>query len=166
MWEDKTLEIRAVRPGVRGMRMEFDASWTPEERVGDFADYEFAIIPYSMTYESPQARVSKIDKFAQAAVSLAPLIQQQGGTIDCREILSQYADALNFPEGEDIVQFTGAPTGGGEAPGMQPETTRNYVRRNVATGGTPQNHRTMLQQALLGGGQNGAQQMPSAMQEQ
>jgi hypothetical protein len=47
---------------------------------------------------------------------------------------------------------------------MPAQTTRNYVRRNVPTGGTPDSRSHVMQQVLLGGGQVNPDQLASLQQ--
>jgi hypothetical protein len=86
------------------------------------------------------------------------MLQQSGGTIDAQELVHFYMDALGLPELGNVVTFAQPPTierptsSGGSS--MPAETTRNYVRRNVPTGGTPEARSANMQATLLNGAAN------------
>jgi len=162
MWADEVLQVPSSTPFREGSSVRIDTSWTPELREGDFWQYGFEVEPYSMNYESPEAKLMKLERAMDRLAQLYPIIERNGGSIDVERMQKDYADLLGIPQLENWITY-GVPE---PPPGMQqqsegrmaPETTRNYVRRNVATGGTPQNRSSVLQQALLGGGQNTSQQ--------
>ena len=82
-----------------------------------------------------------------------PIIQATGGDIDVQELTRLYADYLGIPELANIITFQNPPVDqqpGQNGQGMPQNTTRNYVRHNVPTGGTPQARSQALQQSLYG----------------
>jgi hypothetical protein len=57
LWNDKFKVMRGSM-GVPGAeRYTVDMTWTPEDREGDFLDYNFDIDLYSMPYQSPAQKV-------------------------------------------------------------------------------------------------------------
>jgi len=80
------------------------------------------------------------------------LMTQQGGSINMKELVNLHADLLNLPQLTKVVQFASlpAPVAQQDQGGMPASTTRNYVRRNVPTGGTAASRSTVMQQALAG----------------
>lgn len=169
MWADAVLEVPgsfevAPRTGIYE-----DAAWTPELREGDFWQYNFDIQPYSMNYEPPEAKIQKIERAMQQIMQLYPVLEAVGGTIDVQELVKQYADSLQLPELENVVTFAtpsnierpGPQGSDKESPKTPTTTTRNYVRRNIPTGGTSQSRSSILQQSFLGGEQTTPQQRES-----
>ena len=139
----------------------------PEMREGDFLQYNFEVEPFSMNYESPESKIQKLERAMDRLGQLFPIIQAAGGTIDVQQMQRDYAELLGIPELKNWVTFSTPPAieqpgpASGESPVKPSTTTRNYVRRNVATGGTPQNRSAQSQQAWLsgaGGGQGMGQQ--------
>lgn len=95
--------------------------------------------------------------FVPASAALA----QQGGQVNYRKIAEKAAELLNEPDFTEIIQFNAAPPidqTGMEPPGMPANTSREYIRRSVSTGGTPQARSTVEQQAWLGQADNSAGQ--------
>lgn len=134
-----------------------DATWTPDDREGDFIDYNLSIDVYSMAYKSPGERANAIMQvLSQVYGPFMQMLMQQGGTINFQRLNETLAELLDLPRLKDIVQFTGMMPGLPEVPpqggggGKPANTTREYVRRSVGTGGTPQSRNVMQQQAWGG----------------
>lgn len=160
LWVDQAKEI----PGqyfVSGVSTPIDVTWTPEDREGDFLQYNFTVEPYSMAYQSPSDRGKQLlSLLSQVYLPMMPILQQQGGMLDVQEITSDLADLFDAPRLRRWVVFGGAPQQDmqpqGEPPGggggIQPGGPREYVHKNVSTQGGPESQRTTTAQALLGGG--------------
>lgn len=138
LWHDKFKVIRGQFPVEGAEGYQVDATWTPEDREGDFYDYDFNIDLYSMPYQSPQAKMGSIIQALQTVhAPFMQLLQAQGGTLDIQELNSIMADMLNAPELRRIIKFTTPqePTGGeGESAPQPSTTTRNYVRKSSGGG--------------------------------
>jgi hypothetical protein len=154
MWVDEVLTVQTQEELAPGTGIYADRSWTPEHREGDFWQYSFDIDPYSTNYEPPEFKAQKVERAIQQMVNLYPMLQQVGGTIDVQELVRYYAEAMGIPELENVITFTqsAAPPQQTGDTRMPTETTRNYVRHNIPTGGTPEARNSVLQQALLRGG--------------
>lgn len=152
LWHDAAKVIPGRIPVQGANQYSIDATWTPEDREGDFFDYNMDIDLFSMPYQSPTQRVqSLLMVFKEIYGPMAPLIAAQGGQINMRKVNEIFADLLNQPHLKEILQFTAAvQQGGPEGPAPTPaQTTRNYVRRSVPTQGTPQGRSHVEQQAWL-----------------
>ena len=164
LWEDRFKVIRQEYPidGAEGYSV--DMTWTPEDRQGDFYDYDFNIDLYSMPYQSPSQKMSAVMQLlTQFYLPSLQLLQSQGGTINLQEVNYFFAQMLNSPELKNMIQFTSAPPedagglgGHPEGPMMPAATKREYVRKSVSTGGTPQgkNHAMQLAWASAAKNQN------------
>ena len=167
MWADKFLNIPMSEEVEPHTGVYADTSWTPEQREGDFFQYNFDVEPYSMHYEPPYAKTQRMERLIAAFQNLYPLIQEAGGTLDVQELFKQYGELLRFPQADQLITFN-APTSverpgpQGVNQGMPAETTRNYVRHNVPTGGTQESRSNVLQQALMNNAPN-QDQMASMM---
>lgn len=165
LWNDTARTI-ASEVQIPGTNMSITSVWTPEHREGKFILYNFDLEPYSMNYQSPSQRSAAINAFVgNMVMPLSELMMAQGGNIDVKELFEYYAELNDLDRLKDIVTF---PPGAASqfAPQMHPppragNTTRTHVRRNVSTGGTPQNRNAQTQQALT---QLAQQQQQSAMQ--
>ncbi len=167
MWADEMLEVPSSDEVAPGTGVYVDTSWTPELREGAFWQYNFDIEPYSMNYEPPEAKAMKMERAMAQLVQLYPMLQAAGGEIDVQELVKHYAETMQLPELENVITFGMPPSQERPEPtqqlGKPAETTRNYVRHNVPTGGTPESRSSILQQTLLGGGQTNQDQRASLM---
>ncbi len=158
LWSDaaKVIPARIDVPGAEGFSV--DATWTPEQREGDFFDYDLNIDVYSMPYQSPNQRVQSLNYLlTQVYAPLAPILAQQGGAINLQKLTEVYADLLNEPRLKGIVEFTGPPQAGAEEGGAPATTTRQYVRQSVPSGGQ-QSQSQQQQQQLMSQAPQGAPQ--------
>jgi hypothetical protein len=160
LWHDavKVLPGRMSVPGAEGATI--DATWAPEFRMGQFHDFDLDVDVFSMPYQPPERKAAAVGQLlATVYLPLAPVLMQQGGEINLQALTELFADYLNLPKLREIIQFSAPPPadlqgmqqGMPPAPPGMPETptTRNYVRRNVATGGTPQARSLAQQQGWL-----------------
>lgn len=165
LWDDvaKVIPGSFSLPGLESYPP-VDATWMPGEREGEFNDYTFQIDLYSMPFQSPQKKFGVMVQLLQNVfLPAAPILMQQGTTIDFKKVAESAAQFLNAPEMKEWIKSAPAPVAEEEPGGMPTRnkemeelsqapgsTTRNYVRRSVATGGSPQNLSTMAEQAWLG----------------
>lgn len=137
LWIDRYKTMPGEIP-IEGSDMTgFEANWTPEERIGNFLQYQFDVDVYSMPYSSPAQKANALGQVLNQIMPAAQMLMQQGGTIDFQELVNQYAELYNVPGLKDIIKFTGLPQemgGGGEQPGMPANTTRTNVRVNRGGG--------------------------------
>jgi len=156
LWYDPMIDLPLVKR-TSNVGLEIPVRFNEESKEGDFLDYNINIDPYSTTHMSPPERLQMLTTLLQQAILPAmPFLQQQGGTLNMVEyldILSRYADA---PELKNMIQFQDAQANNQQDPiNPQPSSTSNvtsreYIRRNVPTGGTQQNRDNLMAQALLG----------------
>jgi hypothetical protein len=154
MWVDQVLEIPDSFEVAPGSGIYADASWKPDVRSGDYWLYNFDVQPYSMAYQSAEARLAKLQQAVGTVLNLMPAIQQSGGAIDAQEILNDYAEFADLPEMKKWLTFSGPPAsqqsagqgGGGDRdpmPGMG-KPNGQYTRTNVSQGQNPQDQMTDL----------------------
>lgn len=153
LWTDSARVSPALMPVQGAPGYEIDATWTPDDREGDFFDYNFNIDIYSMAYRSPEQRAQALMQILQTAVfPLADQIMAQGGMIDIQELMSTLAELTNEPQLREIVKFMSiAPEPGegpeGSLPAKQTSTTRTYNRRSIPASATPEGRATQQQDA-------------------
>jgi len=155
LWEDQAKTIPgAFTPAGLEDYSPLDRTWSPEYREGEFPDYDLDIDIFSMPYQSPANKFQTMMGLVQSVfLPAAPMLAQQGGAINYRKIAEVAAEYLNLPQMAEIIEFGHAmpEQGGGKPQSRMPSSTsREYIRRNVPTQGSPQNQSVLEQQAWLG----------------
>lgn len=167
MWEDQTLEIKTSIP-VDNTGIRVSSDWTPDNRQGDFEDYEFRVEPYSMVFKTPEQKLQELFQVLREIAPLWPMFQASGATFDAAAIVDEIARLKNRPEFKRFITFA-TPAGmlGGDQNTIRqsPHTTRETIRRNVSDGGTEQARNNAMIQTLMGGNpQLNSQQRESMLQ--
>lgn len=153
MWEDQTLELQTSLP-VGNSGINVSSNWTPDNRVGNFDDYEFKVEPYSMVFKTPEQKLQELFQVLQQIAPLWPMFQASGATLDAEAIVDEIARLKNRPEFKRFITFANPAMmlGGDENTVRQsPVTTRETVRKNIPTGGTAEARSNSLIQSLMGG---------------
>ncbi len=154
LWNDQTKTVPATRQ-VPGVSVPLNATWTPDDRQGEFDQFSYNVEPYSMRYQSPGERAQTLIGLVGSV--FGPMMQplmQAGGALDFREMIDTLAEYLDEPALRQWIKFGGRavqPATGGDGcdgPGMPSSTTRNYVRRSVSGGSSPQGQRVQNMQAM------------------
>jgi hypothetical protein len=151
-WSDP-IKRRILEKSIPGTEIKLPIPWGKKQRKGKFEDFRLDIDVYSLQDNSPSIKLQKLGMVIQNYVlPLAPMIQQQGGSIDAQVILRLVAKYANLPELAEIVQFTQGDMESQEQqpPGMPQNTTRTYERVN-RPGASISGKSQILQQAALGG---------------
>ncbi len=151
-WNDPVRQ-RTIEKPIPDTDLKIPIRWGKRGRGGNFSDFDFDIDVYSLQDNSPGLKLQKLGAVMQQYVlPLAPMIQQQGGSIDAQSILELVAKYADLPELSGIVQFlqSGEGTAQSESPEMPQNTTRMYERVN-RPGATNGGKSQILQAALLGG---------------
>jgi len=139
---------------IPGTNLQIPVRFNQEEREGNFLDYNFEIEPYSMQRESPQTRLATIQNVINVLTPLAPLMQQQGVSINIEGYLRTMARYTNMTELTDFISFgnpqqpTGNPIGTPPTK-MAPQTSRTYNRVSTSTP-TQQGKNAAMVSTLLG----------------
>jgi hypothetical protein len=167
MWEDANLELQTSMPlGNTGITV--NSSWTPDNRQGNFEDYEFRVEPYSMVFKTPEQKLQELFQVLREIAPLWPMFQASGASIDAEAIVDEIARLKNRPEFKRFITFANPSDmlGGDENSVRSPAvTTRETVRKNVPTGGTPENRANSLIQSLMSGKSQLNGQQQAAMQK-
>ena len=140
LWTDsvKVMPQTYSVPGAPGY--ELDTTWTPDDREGDFFDYNHSIDIYSMAYRSPEQRAQAL--VATMTGLILPLEQQimaQGGVIDIQVLCDTVAELTDQPYLKEIVKFVNIPpdpaeTPQGKLPGKAAHTSRTNIRKDAPNG--------------------------------
>ena len=153
-WTDPTVHVPVLKdiPGVG----QLPAVFSSVDKVGDFYDFAFNIVPYSTQRTSPEMQYAKVLQFMnQWLLPMLPIAQAQGAQLDvptATQILADYAGIENFnqyfktaiPNQLDSVPYQMQPTGTGQ--------------QNDSAGATPTSRLANMdqqqQQAGFGGASN------------
>lgn len=130
VWTDPTVYIPLIHeiPGVGTLPKIF----SQPDKVGEFYDFVFKIIPYSTQRMSPETKYQRLMQFAsQWVLPTMPLAAQQGAEFDVPEATKRMASYLGFedfnqlyrtalPSQTDVVPFQLQPTGQKKRPEKSP----------------------------------------------
>jgi hypothetical protein len=145
MWDDQQLQV----PGqmeIPGTDISVEANWNPDHRDGDFLDYNFEVVPYSMSYQSPseqmQAMTGAIMNVFMPLMQ-TPQAQQAGMAIDVQVLVEEFAMLMNLPRLPKLITFSAPLPSDGAMDqshdrSKPPVTTRNVVRRSAPGGDSPE----------------------------
>lgn len=159
--------------GGSGIRIPVDVR--PEDREeATWLEMNLDIVPGSMQEESNAQRLKSLMLALDKAAAMYPAVQAQGLMLDVKGAFDRIADLANNEDIRDLLvpagippvppgQESGSPSGGSAEGGAPPgqmtrgaplgnRTRREYVRKSVSTGGTPEARSSVLQQVLSGGG--------------
>ena len=157
LWYDPDPNQQDVTKTIPGFEsIAINVPFKPEDREGDYLQYNIKMEPYSMQHQSPESKLQGIRTILMEMVQpLLPMMEQQGVTLNVEKLFRTIAKLSNIAELDDIIEYTNPslndqPVGSSpNAPGKPAVTTRTNIRRNIP-GATNQGKSQVLQQALLG----------------
>jgi len=98
IWYDPFVEIPFTKP-VKGTDITIPYIFTEEDKEGDFLDYNFSIVPYSMQEDTPSTKEMKLRGImANHITPITPMMQQQGVMLNCSEYIEFVGRLSNMPE--------------------------------------------------------------------
>lgn len=138
-----------------------NVAWTPEHRAKyPFSLYDVDIQPFSMQHSSPGMKLQAISNlFTNFYAPFAPMMMQQGKSIDFDHLNATISKLGNLPEIDGMIISLGDPnlsggnqdSGGAGPGGMAPTTTRKYERTS-RPGATSSGHAQVMSRILSGAG--------------
>ena len=158
LWYDPNPKQRPVikRPSPEFESIAIEVPFNPDDREGDYLDYNIKMEPYSMQHQTPESKMQGIRTILLEIVQpLLPMMEQQGVTLNVEKLFKTISKLSNISELSDIIEYAqptlhDTPVGTSPNVSMSPVTRRENVRRNISNGGTEQGRGKVLQQALLG----------------
>ena len=164
LWTDRTMTWKLTKPigEIGGVPINVDFDWTPERRTADYYGMVIEINPYSMREQGPQQRLQGLMQAAQMLLPMLSMMQQDGLKWDWQEFVREISKLGDIDSLASILKTAAEPMAidpmaqqqGGDMHGPA-TTTRNYVRRNVAGGPTPQNQTAQMVTAMMGSNDQG-----------
>lgn len=160
VWYDPVKKYMVEKPiGDSGITIPVTVD--PKDREeADFLEMAFDIVPTSMMDTSNAARLRTLTTTVQQVLMpMMPAVEAGGMRVDVKGLMDTIAELTDNPDIAAIVvpsEAMAPPDGmedqGGPEPSAKPAMTRReYVRKNVATGGTRSARDGVLAQQLLGG---------------
>lgn len=135
MFYDPFIQMPATKR-LPGIPIDIPIVITKDMLEGDFLDYNYSIKPYSLQEETPANKFNTITGiFSNLILPLAPMLQEQGLSIDLQELMDLISKLKNLPELEDILISSVNPNKEGKPSskvyGSAPvKTTREYIRKD------------------------------------
>lgn len=147
LMNDPLIEIPLTKR-VPGTRVDVQTRFAPSDMGGDFLDYNFEILPYSIRSDTPQAKLARIEKFLDKyLIPNQAVLAQQGIVVVYESLVRLFADYMGVPELEHILMFYGEPQeaarhpvqpqGGGRPP-ARPQADRRVRSDMNAPGMSPE----------------------------
>jgi hypothetical protein len=103
---------------------------------GDFLDFNVNIDVSSTMPSDPQTKLQILaQSMQQYILPMMPFIQQQGGVLDMQLLTERIAHWTGLKELKDIVKFINPAQQGQQQQGQQTNQPREYIRRNIGSGG-------------------------------
>lgn len=144
---------------IPGTDIQIATALTPEQRSGDFLNFNFDIEAFSGQPKGPAQQLQALRILLNEFIGpMAPMIQAQGGAFNVQEAITQAAQLLRYDRYDRLVEFPGSPMPAGPdaTDGMsKPAVTTRQVVRTNRSGSTTQQRDSAMSAALLGVRQNG-----------
>jgi hypothetical protein len=155
LWYDpnpKQKDVIKKAPGFETVTI--SVPFNPEDREGDFLQYNVTLEPFSMQHQSPETKMQGIRTIlAEIVQPLLPMMEAQGVTLDIEGLFQTIGKLSNIPELGNFIKFSSPdlakPVGTSSEARQAPNTTRTNIRKNIP-GATQQGKSAILQQSLLG----------------
>ena len=157
LWYDpnpKQKDVVKKAPGFESIAI--TVPFNPEDREGDYLQYNIKLEPYSMQHQSPESKLQGIRTILLEMIQpLLPMMQEQGVTLNVEKLFKIVAKLSNISELSDIIEYAepslnDQPVGSSSnAPKQAAFTRRENIRIN-RPGATDKGKSAVLQQALLG----------------
>mgnify|MGYP003110255949 CR=1 FL=1 len=162
LWYDPASEYKVLRQVTKTLSI--DTAFSPKDREGDFYEHEIEIVPFSMQSRSPAERLQTLNAMlTNVLIPLAPVMAQQGKTIDFDKFIELSAKYSNVPEITELVNDAMPVPNPEEASAAGGPAERTYLRQNV--GGMGRADRDNVMSRALMGSQPQESEMNKATQQ-
>lgn len=143
---------------IDGIDFDFVSKFGPSDRAGMFFDYQFEVAPYSMTYKTPEQRLSTLMQIVQQVILPgAPMLAQSRQMFDFGEFVRTIADLSDIAELKELIK--GDPNAGG----LRMSQDRRQDDPSILTSGSPPTKRTYERISRSGPPIGGDQSMSNAV---
>ncbi len=160
LYNDPISEYHLVKQiGSSSESVEF--MWGPQDRaMGDLTKYNFNVDPFRRPNRSPSEKSNMFLQFLQIFMQGEQGMMQQGMGLDWEFIAKHLSKLSNMPDVRRMIRYIQGEQhpmrgpvegGGGEGPGMAPNTTRTNVRVNAPSATSSGKAQTLIS-TLMGAG--------------
>jgi hypothetical protein len=155
---DPLIDVNAYKSPEIRPDIQIPFRYTADNQPASLADFNIQVHPYSMTSQSPAARLSAINGFLQSvAIPMYQAMAAQGIVIDWQKFVDLWSQYSQLPEIKDLLKSApqGPPEPGDEPLRKPPTSNRTYTRRNV-TDTSPDAERMKMVSAMMSKGEGQA----------
>jgi hypothetical protein len=164
-WHDQTGVMEDVYRLENDPEIQVTREVGPQQRSQvKWEDLEVQVDPYSLTSDTPQARIQQIRDLINLYIPIAPFAQQQGVVLDLKKAFKKEGEYSNNPDVEEILNLVEPAEGASEneGPGKSPVSNRTYTRKSESEATQGGEEADMIQQ-MMGAGAVGAGEMNGEM---
>jgi hypothetical protein len=161
LWHDPLISIPLTQH-VAGV--EIPIEFTPEDREGDFYEYNITVQPYSMEEQTPAKKLTAIAQIWERFIMPGlPLLQAQGMAPNMEGLLKNIAKLTNIKELNELLIFMRPPEATAPTPPVgtptqgKPAQTKRTYERVSRPGSSNEGKSNIMQVALMGGKPQGAE---------
>lgn len=156
LWTDPFIEL-PLTVRIPGTEMEFPDTFGPEDRQGDYLDYNLAIDPYSMQDSSPAEKLRTLSTFMQTfGLPLIPAMNAEGFALNVEQFFRLYAKYANMDDLDQLLTFQRMPQAQPTQPAMvsapKPAVTTRIENRISRPGATRSGKDALMAMAVSGQG--------------
>tara|TARA_R100001082_G_scaffold50070_1_gene27098 strand:- start:3109 stop:4866 length:1758 start_codon:yes stop_codon:yes gene_type:complete len=148
LWHDPSSDYEVSRQITQTMAI--DTAFSANDREGDFYEHEIDIVAFSMQSRSPAERLQTLNAMlSNVLIPMAPVMAQQGKTIDFDKFIELSAKYSNVPEIAELVNDSMPMPDPASPSAAGGPAERTYTRQNVGGMGRADRDNVMSR-ALMG----------------
>jgi hypothetical protein len=104
MWTDPYIDLPLVKR--IGRTVEIEVSFNERAKEGEFFDYSFSVVPYSMTNKTPEQMFQGVVQILQTLfMPMAEMAMQQGVQIDMQALMRLVSRWLDIPDLNSVLSI-------------------------------------------------------------
>lgn len=141
---------------IPGTDRQLTVNFTPEDREGDFLDYNIDVNPYSMQSRSPQEEFELlISVFQNFILPFEQQLAAQGMTVNFPAMIKRIAELTNLKSMDEVLMYTGASAQAPPTIGSPPRAQNKPQQRQDGQGGSQRQFQDMgsMMNMLMGSAQ-------------
>jgi hypothetical protein len=162
-YTDKS-KTRQLVKRVQGTDLEIPTDWSPYKRTRDFFQFHFNVNPFALRTKTPEQRLKQVLDLIPRIAQLAQakmIFAQAGDDLDTRALWSLIVRQTGLTELTALIRAGGQPITA--APSTRPPSAnvggmpREYIRRNVSSGGGTQGPQQQALEQMMAAGMDNNQ---------
>ena len=149
---------------LEGTDLEIESDWTPDRRTRDFFQFHFEVNPFKLHTKTPEQRLQQVLDLIPRIAQLAQakmIFAQAGDDLDTQALWGLIVRQTGLAELTALIQSGGQPIAA--APGTRPPSAnmggmpREYIRRNISSGGGSQGPQQQALEQMMAAGRDNNQ---------